>query len=480
MSKEKRKTAPLLVLCLVFLFNPNINIVDLLPDFVAYFILARMLERPADSAPYFEEARAACLKLAWITLAKFPAFLFIIFVRSRNTFDRDIFPMVTLVFSILEAIFLIGLISNIASALFHLGERSDAASLITPFATGKSGKRTMRPEELRSYSIMFVICKALLTALPEFLMLSTTTSDGTLRPAPLMRYYPASLLAAIALVLIIGGIWLSRALKYAKCVTEEGEFTNALSLLASADAENRFETKTKLRRLNYGFLLLIISSFLSFRLAFRETSDINILPGIFAAGFLLLALYKFKPFVKMSLKPSLISGGIYSLLSLVSIGFAISFHDKYSYSSLISSAEAKSAYTPLIVFSVLELLSLFALLLFFVKFMHAFIEENTGILPSDEAYTKSSQENHRELKIKCNIMAVLAALLGIAKCVDVILSYNVKIIYSDVNNALIPIETSPLPWFGVVITVLAVLYIGYTIYLSGVLKEEYTMKYSKS
>ena len=56
---DKRKSGgyfPALVISLLLLFNPNVSIIDPLPDFIAFFILARLVERAADIAPHFEEA----------------------------------------------------------------------------------------------------------------------------------------------------------------------------------------------------------------------------------------------------------------------------------------------------------------------------------------------------------------------------------------------------------------------------------------
>ena len=56
-GRAPAKARALSVLCLVFLLVPNFNIIDVLPDFVAYLILARFFGRYADYAPYFAEAR---------------------------------------------------------------------------------------------------------------------------------------------------------------------------------------------------------------------------------------------------------------------------------------------------------------------------------------------------------------------------------------------------------------------------------------
>ena len=82
-----------LIFALIMLFNPNLQLIDILPDFIGFFILAKFIERAADAAPYFEEARAAFVKLGYISLAKIPALFVIVLVRSKNTLDNDIIAL---------------------------------------------------------------------------------------------------------------------------------------------------------------------------------------------------------------------------------------------------------------------------------------------------------------------------------------------------------------------------------------------------
>ena len=58
-KKQKSRVYTSVTVALVFLFNPNISVIDILPDFVAYFLLARAFLYASDCAPYFEEARIA-------------------------------------------------------------------------------------------------------------------------------------------------------------------------------------------------------------------------------------------------------------------------------------------------------------------------------------------------------------------------------------------------------------------------------------
>jgi hypothetical protein len=48
-----RRLSLAITVALILLFNPSINVVDVLPDFIAYFILARIFDGPSVAAPYF-------------------------------------------------------------------------------------------------------------------------------------------------------------------------------------------------------------------------------------------------------------------------------------------------------------------------------------------------------------------------------------------------------------------------------------------
>ncbi len=477
MKRKKIKLQSYLVLALVFLFNPNINIIDLLPDFIAYFIIAKMLEKAADCAPYFEEARASALKLAWTTLAKIPAFMLVIFIRGGNTLDRDIFPTVSLIFGIVESILLIPFIKNLYSAFFYLGERTDAKSLIAPFSVSCDGNRKMRPEELRTYTIMFFICKSILFVLPEFFLLSGSTSDGTLKPAPLSRYYPLTLLSALIIGFIMGGIWLSRTKKYIRAIKEEGKYEDSLRLLARSESLEKYEKKLKLRSINNALIFLAAASFFTFNFAFSNTNSVNIFPGFIFAAFFSLAICRMSRHTKKKPKQTLIAAAIYAVIALAYLISSIIFHSKYDYISLVSDKGAQGAYIPVMILSVLEFAAICVLLLSANRLMQDFIRENTGISPELERYGKTEAAYHKELSAKCTVMNSLGILTALAKCVEICLKSTMGVIYSDVNNVPSAIAAPVAPWFGVIVTVFTVLYIGFTIYFTSNLRDECKMKY---
>ena len=137
-----------LIFAFVMLFNPNIQLIDILPDFLGYFILAKFFERASDAAPYFEEARLAFIRLAYVNLGKIPAFILVRIVRSTNTLDNDIVALMALVFAALEIIYLIPAIKNIFDAIIYLGERSDAKTLI-------ESDSLISTESLKTFTFVF-------------------------------------------------------------------------------------------------------------------------------------------------------------------------------------------------------------------------------------------------------------------------------------------------------------------------------------
>ncbi len=481
MEQKKIKRAPLIVLSLVFLFNPNIQVVDLLPDFVAYFIFARLLEKPALQAPYFDEARSSAIKLAFISLAKIPAFLLAVFIRSKNTLDNDIFPMLSLIFAALEIIFSLGLIKNISSAFFHLGERGTASALITPFPLSRNKKRTMRPEDLRGFTIFFAVAKCLLYTVPEFLLLSKTAENGTITPSPLSRYYPITLSIAFALGLTVGIIWFIRSKKFLNAVLLEGEFTKSLEFLASEDTDHKYETKLKLHATKRSMLALAIASVFTLPLAFQETELINIFPGFIFALIFILALSKLKSYGEKRFTPVLISGAAYSLISATAFAFSVNFLTKYDYldiSNSLSSAQsaAKSAYIPVVIFSALELLALAALFAFSFIYLYSFITENTGLSPKSDRYSRTELEYHTALKKRLYIFFAFGLSAALMKFIEVCLYLAPKTSFTNANGQVNPVTGSALPWFGVVITITSALFIGYAIYFTKLIFEEVELK----
>ena len=466
----------ILIVCLVFLFNPNFSTVDILPDFVAYFLLARLFLRAADAAAYFEEARAAFIKLGWLSILKLPAFLLTQLIRQKNANDNDIVALVSLVFAVMEIIFLVSAIRNIFEALFHLGERSDARALIAPFKLSKDASKTITPETLRAYTFFFAICKCILYTLPDMLLLTSFEVDPTAAINP-FRFYPLMLILSAIFGFIVGGVWLSRMIKYAKAVNDEGKFFSALSYVYSDSSEKNTE-KSSLRSMLFTITLMATASILSADLVFGDFRGIDLLPQFIFAIFATFAFYSLSKYTKTSRTPLFITGGVYTLVSILNYIFTFRFLNKFQYSDLMTTKEALATYIPVEIFSILEFISLVAFLVVITRILISFIIEHTGLSPLSERYGITERRYHAVQKKKAYTFMILGILMGATRLANVFLNRDVQILYAFVDDFdKRPISASSVPWFGLVVAVSSIFFIAYSLYYFSSLKEEVKLKY---
>ncbi len=472
-----------LILCLILLINPNINTLDILPDFIAWFLLARLFTEAADSASYFEEARVAFMRLGYISAAKIPAFFLMLMIRGIDNGDTDIFALTSLTFGVLELIFLIPAVKNIFEALFHLGQRTEAVSLISPIAKdGKNGKTPERlaftmPESVRGLTYLFFVCKTILYVMPDMLLLSSITDRGPV--IKLLKYYPIVFLLSVTVTLALGIKWLVTVRRYILAVKEEGRFQSALLEVATEDSKEKFERKVKLRSAHSALTLLAVAAFPSFELVFSNLDEINLLPRTIYGLFVIFAILKLREHSTASRLP-LISAIIYTVSATLAYIFHVSFYSRFETLDLMREKAAQAAYLALEITAVIEFAALLFMLFSVGRYIiREFVLSNTGVSPSAERYGRTEREYHSSLIKRGYLLVGFGALAGVSRLVNIFLNHNVQLIFSDITDVTRPaFAASALPWFGLVVVAATVLYAGYSIYYTSTLKDEVDMKYS--
>ncbi len=470
--KKPAHAAGAVIFALVMLFNPNINIIDIFPDFIAYFILARLFDKAADCAPYFEEARSSFLKLAYLTLAKIPALVIITVVRSNNTLDNDIVTLFTLIFAVSELILLIPAIKNTFSALTYLGERTGAESLIKSDTLHST-------ESLRSFSTFFVIFKSVFCLLPELLNLtrSVELSSG-MYMATGSKYYPFALLTALTLGLIIGIVWLTRTVKYVKCIRNEGKFYDSLYAMANESSLAEYEKRRKKRSIASTFLLFIIASVLTIDLSFDNLYEVNLLPNVLFVIFFTVALFKLcrhTGIAKSRIYAILALCAAYGIISVINSVFSFGFLTEHGYEALYESANATAAaeYRRIQILSVIETLMHVAAFVIFTLVMRKYSLENIGISPLSESYRPSDRQYHKEINARTYAYSAIAIISGMANLIKVISSGSVQLIFTDPNDVTQPtIYASAIPWISTAVTVVNIIFILYSVYYFNYIKSE--------
>ena len=468
MMKRRVKVGALFSLSLLLLFNPNINLLDVFPDCIAYFMLIYAIGDASESVPYLAECKSALGKLALITLIKIPAFFM---MYSNLVTGRDIIPMFTLIFVVLEAILLYSAVSYGYKALAYIGERTDVSISVKPFVINKKGS-VMTQSSLKILTLGFFLGKGMLNLLPELLLL--TPEEISLR-RKLQEAYPTVLLVCILAGLTIGIIWYSIAKKYVKALRETNELTEAISSLKAHPTKEEELRISKTKSLTSALSVLSISSLFSVDITFSDFGDITILPHFIYGIILLYVMYALSENKKMRTL-ALTFTGVFTLTSILSHVFLSTFLDKYGYLYLLYSSKANEAYIPVKAASVIEAISIIALLYISSLIFKQFITKNTAFSPSDERYSVISKKTHKSLYIRGYIMFGLAGLINVLKCINVFLKGNAKLEFTAISDD--GFVTGTLPWFSTLIFGICVIYIIYSFCFIYDVKSEVKFKYS--
>ncbi len=499
---DKAFPAGLFILALAMLFNPNINILDLLPDFIGYLIIARLLVHAARRVPFFEEARLGFLKLSLLSFAKYPAFVFMIMVRSKsNTSDNDIIALFSLVFAIAEVLLSLGAVGNLFSGLSYLGERTGARSVI-----GEKPSSDM----LKNFSLFLVIFKCALYSLPEFLILTTSVDAGS--PAtvgPLARFYTVAVLFGQVVGYAVGAAWLAFFSRYLLNIKRSGEFYPAVMQLSDDAREAEISRKIKKDNILKGLKLLPAAALISFDITPSKFSNVNVLPHFIIGFFLLFIIQKLKVKNDRLYAITLASGFVYSCFSVFSWFFSIYYNDNFSYVDTVLYNEANSAFGAYIAISIVEAVLFCVFLTFFSLMLCRFIRTHTGKTPegikdplsvneNPLQYTVYDRKYHRSLFAKVWIFSSFGFIGAIAKALHVFVE-NYKLVFSDfsVPTPILsgsfksssidlsrayesPIIPAFAPWLGTAIVLLSIAWSIYSFYFTGILADDFKMKYSET
>ncbi len=149
----------------LFLINPCINIIDVIPDFIGFILMAMGIDKLADMESRFARAKKAFVELAIIEAVKLASCALLPFI------DSVFVILLVFSFALLEMIFFIPAVINLFEGFQYYGLRSGGGSV---YKVGKSGK----VEGLTALTVTAYSFRVVLALLPELPKLFTNKSTG--------------------------------------------------------------------------------------------------------------------------------------------------------------------------------------------------------------------------------------------------------------------------------------------------------------
>lgn len=301
-----------IITALVFLMNPNINIVDILPDFIGYLLIMRALYAPAAIYPHFRDAYTSFRNLTVISIAKTLS-LPVVFIISST--EMTWLLLLAFAFGGLEIFYGVVAFSKLFEGIYYSAERTAGKAVFEGY------------DGARLFAVLFCVFKPIAAFFPELTTLSSS-EYGTVTESGILSYAKLRIplmIFAVILTLCVGIAWLVYERKYFKRLLSDDEYISALS-----EKYSRFSVESPHlvdRRIVLSAVsLFAVGAILALEL---KLDGINYIPNFAAAALFIAGFVRVRKIFPSLAKTGIAASIIYAAASAVSFGYSIFFTAKY-------------------------------------------------------------------------------------------------------------------------------------------------------
>lgn len=463
----------MLMLCasFIFFFNPNVIVIDILPDFIGYMLLCGALLKLSDFNDTVGEAVGGFKKMILVDGAKWLAVMWIFGISSPDERTSSML-LWSFVFCVLEMIFAVPAFLKLFSGLSELGDVLENSAI----HGRKTGNRKSYTERVSRFTVIFVSIKAFGAFLPELADFGNVARR--MRELGNMLYDPnkvfvniydfIGLLRGFAFIftLVFGIVWLVKIMSYFKRVRKDSVFASGLSALYAERVSSKIGIFIN-RYVKTGFFILGAGIFLTLDLRLENINAIpDFLGGIFILAF---ALYMGKRAIANKWAITVMSAA-YFFATCFSSYAENHFYSNYSFSAVLRDEEAASAYWTMvgaIAFSGI-LLIIFGFLLSML--LKQIIAEHTGYvfgsLKNTEAEKRQIKEAQSEI-YRPFVFSLVALVLYVAT--DILNSFQAYC-YAYFK--------ADFGYFAAINTAVGIVFFALTIKALGEIKDAVQIKYA--
>lgn len=405
----------LIFIGLIFLFNPEIAIVDVLPDLFGYLLIAIGLRNLRDLCPHMEFASARFSKMIIVGAAKLFSIAFVFGLTSFDTRPTTIL-LVGFSFAVIELIVVLPAWNSLFDGIIYLSQRTVAGVALKSDSHGRD-----YTTKIKKYTVFFVCAKNALAVLPEFCSLSGQSYDDT--AFDWSRFVGMFRILACMLALMLGVVFLIRAMRYFWRIGADSQFIIALKEKYNAEVAVRTGLFVH-RNIKFSLAVATVASLLSVDLLFSLSGYMDILDIIpdFVCG--AAFVFVFSVFVRFSPKKAkrgIVVSALYTVISAVSWILNNKFVHEFAYYRIWKDSDAYSEFFTLVLpFSIVEGIIFVIIFVMLLSVIKDLISEHCGYIPDSlpEDYRSSrSAAITKALTGKMIPVAVLAGVVGICNAI---------------------------------------------------------------
>lgn len=418
----------LLALSIVFLCNPMIGFVDILPDCIGFLLIFSGLRFMADMDDNLETAKKRFLILFWTGVAQF--FLQILVYnfmqgRSGEEIDPQQLPNTLLFLSFIwMVLYIFVLIPAFRHLFLGLDRISDRFGHQSP--SGRKRTRSSEKNEGDRMSLktaIFVFVISVLGFLPELTTLTSLEySRGNL---PFDWYAFIGMFRAVAVLLSLGFslAWLISFLRYFGRLKKDKPWIERMKAHYKAEVLPQTGMLAQ-RRFATSFLILYVGIIFAIHL---KMSFYSCLPGIFFA-FLVFAGISYLGDLLPTQKNTYIAGIALGITSLAQLIVNHLYLQKYLPEESLFHPNAFWHYLIVQLLEIAESVFTLLLIAYLLQTLNEIVKAYTGVRYGGEESSQLSfsatQKLHNSFRVRLYVVFILFFIAAVGNIADVILHFK--------------------------------------------------------
>lgn len=223
---------------LLVLANPNIGIIDILPDFIGFLLIIKGLSTSVVFIPALNSAEKKLWKMFIVSVIK---------VLMSFILLKDIHTMPLLLafsFAVIELIILLPALNDLFEGIFYVAMRFSGRSAIHSKTKSKivrdpvTGRRELKEVEIdrggkvKRAALIFIIYRTVLSILPTLTDLQLSDNTGEVEAVEVVRYFDFSnviSLLTFAVCLIGTVVWMCFLIPYFHKIIKDRELHEGIS-----------------------------------------------------------------------------------------------------------------------------------------------------------------------------------------------------------------------------------------------------------
>ncbi len=283
----------------LFLINPVIHVMDLLPDFVGYILIFAGLGKTALFVDHLAEARRQFARLTVVAALKSVSIVFWPMVSDSGML------LLTFVFSLFELLYFIPAVNSLMegmqfAAMWFPGDAVYAKIVKEP----KPSRKPKAPKVIelgsrwKRNTFVFFFVRILCSLLPELTALQLFDYVGTVHAWDRnYSYYKPFLYVFLGLIVIIWGIvWYVRTFRYWNGIRKDTRFNENLRRKYDTDiaTDEELFRCIRMKRAGWFYVAAVAASL------FCIVDGVNLLIGAVSAVFTIMTAITLGKYVKMA------------------------------------------------------------------------------------------------------------------------------------------------------------------------------------